>query len=68
MNDSQDVLEQACATAGIDAEGARLLSVGSNAVFWLKPPVIARVSRKSGSLFSRVVRAISLHRPARAGD
>ena len=45
MNDSRDVLEQACATAGIDAEGARLLRVGSNAVYRLKPPVIVRVSR-----------------------
>ena len=45
MNDSRDALEQACATAGIDAEGARLLRVGSNAVYRLKPPVIVRVSR-----------------------
>ena len=45
MNDSQDALEQACATAGIDAEGARLLRVGSNAVYRLKPPIIVRVSR-----------------------
>ena len=45
MNDSRDVLEQACAAAGIDAEGARLRRVGSNAVYRLKPPVIVRVSR-----------------------
>jgi Ser/Thr protein kinase RdoA (MazF antagonist) len=45
MNDSQDILEQACAIAGIDAAGARLLRVGSNAVYRLKAPVIARVSR-----------------------
>src|ERR1017187_9527185 len=45
MNDSQDVLERACAIAGIDATGARLLRVGSNAVYRLKAPVIARVSR-----------------------
>src|SRR5690349_20633049 len=45
MNDSQDALEQACATAGIDAEDACLLRVGSNAVYRLKPPIIARVSR-----------------------
>jgi hypothetical protein len=29
MNDSQGILEQACAIAGIDATGARLLRVGS---------------------------------------
>jgi len=45
MNESQDALEQACATVGIDAGGARLLRVGSNAVYRLKPPVIVRVSR-----------------------
>jgi aminoglycoside phosphotransferase (APT) family kinase protein len=45
MNDSQDVFERACAIAGIDADGARLLRVGSNAVYRLKAPVIARVSR-----------------------
>jgi Ser/Thr protein kinase RdoA (MazF antagonist) len=45
MNDSQDILERACATAGIDAAGARLLRVGSNAVYRLQAPVIARISR-----------------------
>jgi hypothetical protein len=45
MNDSQAILEQACAIAGIDATGGCLLRVGSNAVYRLKAPVIARVSR-----------------------
>jgi Ser/Thr protein kinase RdoA (MazF antagonist) len=45
MNNSQDVLERACAIAGIDATGARLLRVGSNAVYRLQAPVIARISR-----------------------
>src|ERR1039458_6475620 len=45
MNDSQDILERACAIAGIDATGARLLRVGSNAVYRLQSPVIARISR-----------------------
>ena len=45
MNDSQDVLERACAIARIDATGARLLRAGSNAVYRLKVPIIARVSR-----------------------
>jgi aminoglycoside phosphotransferase (APT) family kinase protein len=45
MNDSQDVLERACAIAGIDATGARLLRVGSNSVYRLKRPIIVRVSR-----------------------
>jgi hypothetical protein len=33
MNDSQDILQRACAIADIDATGARLLRVGSNAVY-----------------------------------
>src|ERR1017187_2436924 len=45
MNDSQDVLKRACAIAGIDATGARLLRVGSNTVYRLQAPVIARISR-----------------------
>ena len=45
MNDSRDVLERACATAGIDATGARLLRVGSNTVYRLTAPVVARISR-----------------------
>jgi Ser/Thr protein kinase RdoA (MazF antagonist) len=49
MNDSWDILERACAIAGIDATGARLLRAGSNAVYRLKAPVIARVSRPGAS-------------------
>jgi Ser/Thr protein kinase RdoA (MazF antagonist) len=45
MNDPQDILQRACAIAGIDATGARLLRVGSNAVYRLQTPVIARISR-----------------------
>jgi hypothetical protein len=45
MNDSQDILKQASAIAGLDATGARLLRVGSNTVYRLKDPIIARVSR-----------------------
>jgi aminoglycoside phosphotransferase (APT) family kinase protein len=45
MNGLQDVLERACAIAGIDAAGARLLRVGSNAVYRLTAPIIVRVSR-----------------------
>src|ERR1700733_1068603 len=45
MNDSLDILEQVCAIAGIDATGARLLRIGSNTVYRLKAPIIARISR-----------------------
>jgi aminoglycoside phosphotransferase (APT) family kinase protein len=45
MNSSDTVLERACAVAGVDAAGAHLLRVGSNAVYRLTAPVIVRVSR-----------------------
>jgi Ser/Thr protein kinase RdoA (MazF antagonist) len=61
MNDSRDVLEQACAAAGIDAEGARLLRIGSNAVYRLKPPVIVRVSRP-GADAGQVRRTVAVAR------
>jgi Ser/Thr protein kinase RdoA (MazF antagonist) len=61
MNDSRDVLQQACAAAGIDAEGARLLRVGSNAVYRLKPPVIVRVSRP-GTDAGQVRRTVAVAR------
>jgi aminoglycoside phosphotransferase (APT) family kinase protein len=61
MNDSRDVLEQACETAGIDVGGARLLRVGSNAVYRLKPPVIVRVSRP-GADVGQVRRTVAVAR------
>ena len=61
MNDSRDALEQACATAGIDAGGARLLRVGSNAVYRLKAPVIVRISRP-GADASQVRRTVAVAR------
>ena len=61
MNDSQDVLERACAIAGIDADGARLLRVGSNAVYRLKAPVIARISRP-GADAGQVRRTVAVAR------
>ena len=45
MNDSHDVLDRACAAVGIDSRGARLLRLGSNAVYRLKAPIVARISR-----------------------
>jgi aminoglycoside phosphotransferase (APT) family kinase protein len=45
MNDSRDILERACTIAGINADGAQLMRVGSNSVYRLKDHIIARVSR-----------------------
>ena len=50
MNGSQDALKQACAIAGIDADGARLLRLGSNAVYRLKAPIVARISRPGADI------------------
>jgi Ser/Thr protein kinase RdoA (MazF antagonist) len=41
------LLNRACRIAGLDAKGARLLRMGSNAVYRLSGPVIARISRPS---------------------
>ena len=45
MNGSQGALQQACAKVGLDPDGATLLRLGSSAVYRLKAPVIARISR-----------------------
>ncbi len=45
MNCSHVVLERACLIVGIEAEGARLLRIGSNTVYRLAVPVIVRISR-----------------------
>jgi len=39
------LLNQACGIAGLDAGGARLLRLGSNAVYHLAAPVVVRISR-----------------------
>jgi aminoglycoside phosphotransferase len=41
------VLSNACSAAGLDATGAELVRIGSNAVYRLRGDVIARVSRSS---------------------
>jgi thiamine kinase-like enzyme len=61
MNGSQEALRQACAIAGIDAEGARLLRLGSNAVYRLKDPIVARVSRP-GADIDHVSRTVAVAR------
>jgi hypothetical protein len=61
MNGSQQALEQACATVGLDPDGARLLRLGSNAVYHLKAPVIARISRP-GTDIAPVQRTVAVAR------
>ena len=44
------LLEQACGIAGLNADGARLMRIGSNAVYHLTEPVVVRISRNQGDL------------------
>jgi aminoglycoside phosphotransferase (APT) family kinase protein len=55
------VLRKACAAAGLDPVGARLLRVGSNAVYRLIDPVIARISR-TGASADQARRAVAVAR------
>jgi thiamine kinase-like enzyme len=44
------LLKQACGTAGLNADGARLLRIGSNAVYHLTAPVVVRISRNDADI------------------
>jgi Ser/Thr protein kinase RdoA (MazF antagonist) len=43
--ETRALLQQACAAVGLSADGARLLRLGSNAVYRLAAPVVARIAR-----------------------
>jgi aminoglycoside phosphotransferase (APT) family kinase protein len=55
------VLQKASAAARLDPEGARLLRVGSNAVYRLTAPVVARISRRGASV-DQAQRAVAVAR------
>ena len=55
------LLEQACGVAGLNVDGARLLRIGSNAVYHLAEPVVARISRKDTDL-ERARRTVAVAR------
>ncbi len=61
MNGFQQALEHACNIASLDPEGARLLRLGSNAVYHLKAPVIARIARP-GTDLDHVSRTVAVAR------
>jgi aminoglycoside phosphotransferase (APT) family kinase protein len=44
------VLKQACGAADLSADSARLLRLGSNAVYRLKAPVVARIARPAADI------------------
>ncbi len=43
--ETRALLQEACAATGLSADGARLLRLGSNAVYRLAGPVVARIAR-----------------------
>jgi aminoglycoside phosphotransferase (APT) family kinase protein len=55
------LLEQGCRAAGLSADGARLLRLGSNAVYHLTAPVVVRISRHDESL-ERARRTVAVAR------
>jgi len=47
---AQGLLEEACRIAGLDADDARVMRIGSNAVYHLTAPVVVRISRHDADL------------------
>jgi aminoglycoside phosphotransferase (APT) family kinase protein len=61
MSGYQEALVRGCAAVGLDADGARLLRLGSNAVYRLKAPVVVRISRP-GADVDHVCRTVAVAR------
>jgi aminoglycoside phosphotransferase (APT) family kinase protein len=60
------LLKQACGIAGLDAGGARLLRLGSNAVYHLAAPVVVRISRHDAEETAR--RSVAVARWLESAD
>jgi aminoglycoside phosphotransferase (APT) family kinase protein len=58
---AHDLLEQACRIAGFDATDARVMRIGSNAVYHLTAPVVVRISRHDADL-GRARRTVTVAR------
>jgi aminoglycoside phosphotransferase (APT) family kinase protein len=61
MTGYQQALERGCAAVGLDPGGARLLRLGSNAVYRLTAPVVARISRP-GADIDHATRTVTIAR------
>jgi hypothetical protein len=57
--DTRALLTKACAATGLNPDGARLLRLGSNAVYRLADPIVARVSRPAADV-EAVQRAVTV--------
>src|ERR1017187_5597040 len=55
------LLAQACGIAGLNSDGARLVRIGSNAVYHLSEPVVVRISRDDANL-ERARRTVAVAR------
>jgi aminoglycoside phosphotransferase (APT) family kinase protein len=58
--DTRALLTEACAASGLNSNGARLLRLGSNAVYRLVEPVVARIAPGAGTESAR--RAVAVAR------
>lgn len=47
---ARELLTEACERAGLNANGARLMRLGSNAVFRLADPVVVRIARSAAEI------------------
>jgi aminoglycoside phosphotransferase (APT) family kinase protein len=64
----EPVLQEACATAGLDSRGAEVLRLGSNAVYRLpSAPIVVRIARDP-SLLDEMDRAVKVARWLEAQD
>ncbi len=61
------ILRQACAIAQLDPDNARLLRVGSNAVYRLAAPIVVRISRGNADV-DHVRRTVAVARWLRSVD
>jgi aminoglycoside phosphotransferase (APT) family kinase protein len=55
------LLEQACSISGLNADRARLMRIGSNAVYHLTEPIVVRISRNTVDL-DRARRTVAVAR------
>lgn len=58
---AQSLLERACLAAGLKTDGARLLRMGSNAVYHLTAPIVVRISRGDTDI-ERAFRTVAVAR------
>ena len=58
---AEELLREACRKTGLSPDGARLMRIGSNAVYHLATPVVARISRRDADA-TRAGRTVAVAR------